>query len=37
LLANSLALLLVKAEGRRRKGQALAGDGALRDKLQLVG
>ncbi len=35
LLANSLALLLVKADGRRRKGQALAGDGALRAKLQL--
>ncbi|MEM6909266.1 MAG: ATP-dependent DNA helicase RecG [Pseudomonadota bacterium] len=35
LLANSLALLLVKAEGRRRKGQALAGDGALRAKLDL--
>lgn len=35
LLANSLALLLVKAEGRRRKGQALAGDGSLRSKLQL--
>lgn len=35
LLANSLALLLVKAEGRRRKGQALAGDGALRAKLHL--
>lgn len=35
LLANSLALLLVKAEGRRRKGQALAGDGALRARLQL--
>jgi ATP-dependent DNA helicase RecG len=35
LLANSLALLLVKAEGRRRKGQALAGDGSLRAKLQL--
>ncbi|MDJ0643307.1 MAG: ATP-dependent DNA helicase RecG [Erythrobacter sp.] len=35
LLANSLALLLVKAEGRRRKGQALAGDGSLRDKLDL--
>jgi ATP-dependent DNA helicase RecG len=35
LLANSLALLLVKAEGRRRKGQALVGDGALRAKLQL--
>jgi ATP-dependent DNA helicase RecG len=35
LLANSLALLLVKAEGRRRRGQALVGDGALRGKLQL--
>ncbi|MEM6858702.1 MAG: ATP-dependent DNA helicase RecG [Pseudomonadota bacterium] len=35
LLANSLALLLVKAEGRRRKGQALAGDGSLRAKLSL--
>jgi len=35
LLANSLALLLVKAEGRRRKGQALAADGRLRAKLQL--
>lgn len=35
LLANSLALLLVKAEGRRRKGAALAGDGALRARLQL--
>ncbi|MEP1421953.1 MAG: ATP-dependent DNA helicase RecG [Erythrobacter sp.] len=35
LLANSLALLLVKAEGRRRKGQALAGDGRFRAKLEL--
>lgn len=35
LLANSLALLLVKAEGRRRKGQALQGDGRLRAKLDL--
>jgi ATP-dependent DNA helicase RecG len=35
LLANSLALLLVKADGRRRKGQALAGDGRLRAKLAL--
>lgn len=35
LLANSLALLLVKAEGRRRKGQSLAGDGSLRAKLHL--
>ena len=35
LLANSLALLMVKAEGRRRKGQALKGDGSLRAKLSL--
>jgi len=35
LLANSLALLLVKAEGRRRKGQALIGDGAIRARLDL--
>jgi ATP-dependent DNA helicase RecG len=35
LLANSLALLLVKADGRRRRGQALVGDGSLRAKLQL--
>lgn len=35
LLANSLALLLVKADSRRRKGQALLGDGALRAKLDL--
>ena len=35
LLANSLALLLVRADGRRRKGDALRGDGSLRDKLQL--
>jgi ATP-dependent DNA helicase RecG len=35
LLANSLALLLVKAEGRRRKGQALKGDGSLRARLEL--
>lgn len=35
LLANSLALLLVKAEGRRRKGQALSGDGRLREKLAM--
>jgi len=35
LLANSLALLLVKAEGRRRKGQALIGDRHLRDRLRL--
>ncbi len=35
LLANSLALLLVKADSRRRKGQALAGEGALRARLSL--
>lgn len=35
LLANSLALLLVRADNRRRKGQSLQGDGHLRDKLQL--
>ncbi len=35
LLANSLALLLVRADGRRRKGQPLKGDRSLRDKLQL--
>jgi ATP-dependent DNA helicase RecG len=35
LLANSLALLLVKADSRRRKGQALQGDGRLRAKLDL--
>ncbi len=35
LLANSLALMLVRADNRRRKGQALKGDGSLRDKLDL--
>ncbi len=35
LLANSLALLLVRADGRRRKGQSLHGDGSLRAKLEL--
>jgi ATP-dependent DNA helicase RecG len=35
LLANSLALLLVKADSRRRKGQALVGDGHLRAQLAL--
>ncbi|SMQ74294.1 ATP-dependent DNA helicase RecG [Altererythrobacter xiamenensis] len=35
LLANSLALMLVRADNRRRKGQALNGDGHLRDRLQL--
>lgn len=35
LLANSLALLLVKADSRRRKGQSLVGEGHLRVKLAL--
>lgn len=35
LLANSLALMLVRADNRRRKGQPLRGDGRLRDKLAL--
>ena len=35
LLANSLALMLVKSANRARKGQPLAGDGSLRAKLQL--
>ncbi|MGV3555018.1 MAG: ATP-dependent DNA helicase RecG [Croceibacterium sp.] len=35
LLANALALLLVREANRRRKGQPLAGDGRLRGKLDL--
>ncbi|MEO6388815.1 MAG: ATP-dependent DNA helicase RecG [Croceibacterium sp.] len=35
LLANSLALLLVRADNRKRRGQPLTGDGRLRDKLDL--
>lgn len=35
LLANSLALMLVRADNRQRRGRALVGDGALRGKLQL--
>ncbi len=35
LLANSLALMLVRADNRKRKGKPLQGNGALRDKLQL--
>ena len=31
------ALLLVRADGRRRRGQALKGDGAMRAKLDLIG
>jgi len=35
LLANSLALMLVRADNRRRRGQPLRGDGRLRGKLAL--
>ena len=35
LLANSLALLLVRADNRRKRGQALRGDRHLRDRLDL--
>lgn len=35
LLANSLALMLVRASNRRHKGQAIKGDGQLRGKLDL--
>jgi ATP-dependent DNA helicase RecG len=35
LLANSLALMLVRADNRRRRGQSLKGDGRLRGKLAL--
>jgi ATP-dependent DNA helicase RecG len=35
LLANSLALMLVRADNRKRRGQLLQGDGALRGKLAL--
>jgi ATP-dependent DNA helicase RecG len=35
LLANQLALLLVRADNRRRKGRPLKGDGSLRADLQL--
>lgn len=35
LLANSLALLLVRADGRRKRGQPLKGDRSLREKLAL--
>lgn len=35
MLANSLALMLVRADNRARKGTPLAGDGRLRDKLAL--
>jgi ATP-dependent DNA helicase RecG len=35
LLANSLALMLVRADNRRRRGHPLKGDGRLRAKLAL--
>ena len=35
LLANSLALMLVRADNRRRRGQPLRGDGRLRETLSL--
>ena len=35
LLANSLALMLVRADNRKRKGQQLQGDGSYRAKLDL--
>ncbi|MEP2736719.1 MAG: ATP-dependent DNA helicase RecG [Erythrobacter sp.] len=35
LLANALALKLVRADNRRRKGASLQGDGSLRGKLEL--
>ncbi|MFA9200440.1 MAG: ATP-dependent DNA helicase RecG, partial [Cypionkella sp.] len=35
LLASSLALMLVRADNRRRRGQALRGDGSLRARLAL--
>ncbi len=35
LLANALALLLVRQEGRKRRGQSLQGNGSLRGKLAM--
>ncbi|WP_284125204.1 ATP-dependent DNA helicase RecG [Parerythrobacter aestuarii] len=35
LLANSLALMLVRADNRQRRGRALVGTGQLRNRLQL--
>jgi ATP-dependent DNA helicase RecG len=35
VFANQLALMLVRASSRRRRGVPLKGDGSLRDKLQL--
>ncbi|MDG5749565.1 ATP-dependent DNA helicase RecG [Qipengyuania sp. XHP0211] len=35
LLANSLALMLVRADNRKRRGQSLQGDGSYRGRLEL--
>ncbi|MBH5322796.1 ATP-dependent DNA helicase RecG [Aurantiacibacter sediminis] len=35
LFANALALMLVRQSNRARRGQALKGDGSLRDRLEL--
>ena len=35
LLANSLALMLVREKNRARRGQPMKGDGSLRDRLRL--
>ncbi len=35
LFANSLALMLVRAANKKRRGQSLQGDGSLRDRLAL--
>lgn len=35
IFANQLAFALVRADSRKRKGQALKGDGRLRDRLKL--
>ena len=35
LFANALALMLVRADNRKRRGTPLRGDGALRDRLNL--
>ncbi|QKS00726.1 ATP-dependent DNA helicase RecG [Sphingomonas sp. CL5.1] len=35
VFANQLALMLVRADSRRRRGRSLGGDGRLRDMLQL--
>jgi ATP-dependent DNA helicase RecG len=35
VFANQLAITLVRADTRRRRGRALAGDGRLRDRLRL--